>query len=228
MNQLGIAIPCFNEKNGLQELVSKLCDPKLDWVDFVIVDNGSSDGSWKYLSLLNLGSNIRIVRIEANTGYGNGILEGIRHLRNEYVGWTHADLQCDPLDLLKFQQHIAKQIDFMKGKRTGRPVIDRFFTSGMSILISLIFQKALRDINAQPTIIRRSVFEKMTNLPKDFALDLSVYIKAMSLGSSIKREPVEFGPRKWGTSHWNTGILARWKFIKRTIGFAWRIRVIEK
>ena len=164
------------------------------------------------------------MRIENNEGYGNGILEGVKLLTNEYIGWTHADLQCDPQDLRKFQNHLVEGVDFLKGKRANRPFLDRFFTAGMSFIVSVVFQKQFRDINAQPTIIRRSIFLLMNELPKDFGLDLAVYLKAMKTGNRVQRESVKFGPRRWGSSHWNTGVLARWKFVKRTLKLAWNIR----
>ena len=165
------------------------------------------------------------MHIENNQGYGFGIIQGLNHLSDDYVGWTHADLQTDPSDILKFLPSINQGIDFMKGNRVGRPVIDRFFTWGMTVLISALFLQRMHDINAQPTIFHRDLLTQWHNPPNDFALDLYAYLVAVKLDCTIVRKKVNFGPRRWGNSHWNTGLSARLKFIQRTLRIAFRLRV---
>ena len=77
----------------------------------------------------------RTVRVEVNQGYGYGILQGLRQCRGEYIGWTHADMQTDPADILKALEIIEREqgLVFVKGKRKGRPLFDVFFTAGMSL-----------------------------------------------------------------------------------------------
>jgi len=40
------------------------------------------------------------VRVPVNQGYGLGILSGLRAATGEIIGWTHADLQTDVMDVL--------------------------------------------------------------------------------------------------------------------------------
>ena len=40
------------------------------------------------------------VELVSNLGYGNGILYGLSFAKSKFIGWTHADLQTDPKDIL--------------------------------------------------------------------------------------------------------------------------------
>ena len=224
MTSVGIVIPCYNESKSLPKLIERLSKINLPNVKYMILDNGSTDETSKILGTVELPKNVSIHRIEHNQGYGFGIISGLKILDTDYVGWTHADLQTDPRDVLLFLGDISGGAKFLKGLRYGRPVSDRFFTTGMSIIVSFLFQRVVRDINAQPTIISREVFERWQNPPNDFSLDLFAYIESMRLGHEIRRRPVNFGKREHGKSHWNQGLRSRLKFIRRTLIMAFNLR----
>ncbi len=223
--KLSIVIPCYNEEKNLAILLDKISIFNSLPIEFVFVNNGSTDQSKKILTQkLENHSKILIVHIEKNIGYGHGILRGLQAATGEFIGWTHADLQTDLNDILVAYQemekvHFSSNI-FIKGKRFGRPLVDIFFTLGMSLFESIYLKTRLFDINAQPTIFHRSFFKTWDNPPQDFALDLYAYYMAKQANLKIIRFPVHFGIRIFGQSHWNTGLKARIKFIKRTIEFS--------
>ena len=164
------------------------------------------------------------MHIEVNQGYGYGIVQGLKACSGDFIGWTHADMQTDPADLIKALDIIEKNDNdekvFVKGNRKGRPLFDRFFTSGMSIFETLYMGVKLYDVNAQPNVFSRRFFDTWINPPKDFALDLYALYMAQKAGLRIERFDVVFPKRIHGASHWNTGLASKWKFIKRTVGFS--------
>jgi len=121
----------------------------------------------------------------------------------------HADMQTDPADVIKAMDIIEttgndKNI-FVKGDRKGRSVFDNFFTYGMSLFETGYLKCLLWDVNAQPNMFHRSFFEKWSNPPHDFSLDLYVLYLAKQNKLNIKRFNVIFPPRIHGSSHWDTG-----------------------
>ena len=80
------------------------------------------------------------------------------------------------------------------------------------------------DINAQPSIFNRELYEKWIDPPKDFSLDLYAYYKAKKMNYKIKRFSVNFPPRKYGESKWNFSLSSKLKFIKRTILFSFNLK----
>jgi hypothetical protein len=113
---------------------------------------------------------------------------------------------------------------FAKGRRKNRPAADEFFTFGMSLFAALMLGKWMDDINAQPNVFHRSFLPKLYSAPNDFSFDLYAYYKAQEAGMGILRIPVDFSRRAHGASHWNTGALGKWKFIKRTAQFTLELR----
>ena len=226
---LSIIVPCYNEGKNIPLVLSRFKQViKGNNVEVIMVENGSVDGSDKILKdHLPKYSFARMVRVDKNQGYGNGILTGLKAAKGSYLGWTHADMQTDPKDVisaLKIIQKSGSDQIFVKGKRQKRSFLDLFFTIGMSIFESLLLKTILWEINAQPTIFSRNFFESWKNPPKDFSLDLYAYALARRYGLKIIRIPVSYPKRIHGSSSWNSGMSSRFKLIKRTLGFSWKLR----
>lgn len=228
--RLSLVIPCYNEARNLPMLVDRCRKKMLDYAyEIILVDNGSADDTQKVLESMLVGSgNIRSVRVEKNEGYGHGILQGLRVARADILAWTHADMQTDPADALKGLALFNEAADpaglFVKGRRYGRPIADRFFTAGMSAFESLLFRAPFRDINAQPTMFHRSFFETWSDPPKDFSLDLYAYCMANAQDLTVRRFPVNFSERAFGQSHWNVNWQAKVKFIRRTLDYSFKLK----
>ena len=223
-----LVIPCYNEAKNLPLLVERCSDfARRPDCEVIFVDNGSSDETQEVLrKLLQSYNCFRSIRVERNQGYGFGILQGLQEARGRILGWTHADMQTDPLDTLRglalFESHGSNI--FVKGQRYGRPAGDVVFTIGMSIFESLLLRKRMWDINAQPTMFSRSFFESWHEPPHDFSLDLFAYYQALQNGLVTHRFPVRFGERAHGVSHWNVNWAAKRKFIRRTVDFSLQLK----
>jgi len=217
-SKFGIVIPCFNEAGNLENLISQ-CEEltSTGLFEFVLVNNGSSDNSSEIMNTKEI-SNLRIVDLNENRGYGGGILAGLETLKTEYVGWTHADLQTDLVSSLTSLQ--KKEFDFFKGVRSGRSPMERIFSLGMGIVCSLLFRTKLYEINAQPTVFNRRLYESWKNPPSDFSLDLYATLVAKMKKSQIVRSKFKFTKRSSGRSSWNHGYKSRVKMINRTFKYA--------
>ena len=226
---LSIVVPCYNEAKTLPTLLKRFSEVIAKDAELIVVDNGSTDDTKNILSsLLAEYSFARAVTVEKNIGYGFGILSGLRAGRGEFLSWTHADMQTDPKDVMTAYELIKGEKNpekcYVKGSRMKRPVIDSFFTAGMGVFASIVLGKWMKDINAQPNIFHSSFLAKLDKAPNDFSFDLYVYYVAKISGLKITRFQVDFSRRTFGSSNWNTGMAARWKFIKRTAGYTLRLR----
>ena len=220
---ISLVIPCFNEARNLPFLYKKLLK-LLDYekIEIILVDNGSLDETFSIIKSFQIkNKNFKILRVDKNIGYGNGILEGLKVASGDILSWTHADMQTDPNDILrglKFFSKNNKEI-FVKGFRKGRPYLDKLFTFFMSIYCSFKLGNFYRDINAQPVMFHSSFYKSWINPPKDFSLDLYVYFMAKKLNYKIYKFPVVFRNRLYGLSSWNINFSSKLKFIERTIKF---------
>ena len=193
-------------------------------IEVILVNNGSTDNSSEIIEeLLPKYAFAKCITVPVNQGYGYGILQGLDIAQGEYIGWTHADMQTDPADVIKAYDIISKSKNkiYVKGNRKGRPLFDKIFTWGMNIFESLYFITIMTDINAQPNIFPRELYDKWDNPPYDFALDLYALYTAKKYCLQIIRFPVLFPERIYGESKWNNeGIKSKLKFIKRTLQFS--------
>ena len=228
--KLSLVLPCYNEAAGIPRLV-KRCEEVVALLDceFILVNNGSKDNSADVFAECAAGKpGIRIETVEVNQGYGFGILSGLRAASGDIIGWTHADMQTDPMDAVAAMKLFADSDDpenlFVKGRRYGRPIADTVFTMGMTVFETLLLGRVLADVNAQPTMFSRKFFETWSSPPHDFSLDLYAYALAKRQGKKVRRFPVNFANREQGQSSWNVNWQSKYKFIKRTVEYSFQLR----
>lgn len=226
-----LVVPCYNEEKNISLILERFAELATvnDNFEAIIVDNGSTDNTPYVLrELMAKYPFARSIRVEVNQGYGFGIVSGLRATKGEAIGWTHGDMQTDPMDFLKaiylYENQSESNRCFIKGRRFGRTIGDTFFTLGMSIFETLLLGCLLWDINAQPNLFSRSFFYKLEELPNDFSLDLFMYYMAKRNGLKVQRFPVSFKKRIYGYSNWNINWRAKIKFIKQTIGYSLKLR----
>lgn len=228
--KLSIIVPCYNEEKNIPLILERFDSViSRDDIEVVLVNNGSLDNSAAIFDELRPKYKFaKLVTVKENQGYGYGILSGLKAAEGEYLGWTHADMQTDPSDCIKalniIEENGSPSDIYVKGNRKGRPFFDTFFTAGMSFFETLYMKKKLNDVNAQPNIFHQNFFKNWQNPPHDFALDLYALYTAKKMGIKVIRFKVLFPERLHGNSSWNTGLKAKWKFIKRTVSFSKKLK----
>lgn len=225
-----LIIPAYNEIGNLPILIQKcnlLIKRKLD-LEVLIVNNGSTDGTFLYLSkALKNNKEIRVINIKKNKGYGCGIVSGLKNAKGNVLGWTHADLQTDPMDFIKainlYEISSEKENIYIKGKRIKRFFIDKIFTFGMSLFEFFLLSIWMEEINAQPNLFHKSFFLKWSNPPKDSSLDLYVYYLAKRLNMKFIRYKVNFDKRKSGFGS-NESLIQKIKYSFSIIKFSFKLK----
>lgn len=230
--ELSIIIPCFNEAANIASIVERflLCKPKDLSVELVLVDNGSTDSSQEQISkFLEKNNNIHCFSIPVNEGYGNGIWQGLKSAKGEYLCWTHADLQTDIKECFEAYFSILSQNDkintYVKGMRTdGRTITERMFSLAMEIVEFIILGKYMTEINAQPNLFHKSLINKM-NPPKQWEFELFFYFFAKLEGMKIVRIPVMWKDRIHGSSKWNYNIFSKMRYILKILIYSLKLRL---
>ncbi len=231
MIDLSVVIPCYNESGNLPALLDAVSRavPADIVMEVIFVDNGSTDESARvFADLLPRYPFAAGVRVPVNQGYGHGILTGLRRAGGRVVGWTHADLQTDPRDVVDgyraFQGRLLEGRTVLKGRRTGRPLFDRLFTGGMSLIASLALSGRFSDVNAQPKLFPRALLDDMGTAPDDFSLDLYLLWLAGRKGYTVVEHPVLFGTRAHGEAKGGGSLRVKWKLTRRTFAFLGALR----
>ena len=76
MFRLGIVIPSKNEFQSLKKIVNKLREKKLN---FVIINDGSTDNTDKYLKE----NKLNFIKNQISIGYTKSIIKGVKYFRSK-------------------------------------------------------------------------------------------------------------------------------------------------
>ena len=174
---------------------------------------------------------------ESSSGYGipKFVIEAIMEDNKDQLDsddWSDYDLITDWFGTPKLEMDVYNGYEifrnqpnqkktFLKGYRKQRPFIDQVLTWGMAKISSIILEKKLNEINAQPKMIHRSFLDMADEPPDDFSLDLYFYSIAVGNRLNVVELPVYFKDRLYGEAKGGGGssIWTRIKIIKRTLKY---------
>lgn len=232
--QLSIIIPCYNEEKNIPLVLKRFSEVigRLD-AELILVNNGSTDNSQEILEeelKKPQYSFARTVLVPKNLGYGYGILTGIKKCRADLIAYTHADMQCDPLDVIRGYNIISKKENpekhLIKGWRIRRKINQKILSLCFQFTASILFLQNFSEINAQPKVFHRSFINHLTCPPLDSCLDLYLIYKAKKVGLKTISIVVEFPGRRYGQSKVFSNSSAAIKTIIRFIKYLLKLRFL--
>lgn len=238
-----LVLPCYNESRSLRAVVTQAAHAATeagytpDRFQLVLVDNGSLDDSGQVMDDLKkgpLGIWFRKVEVRPNQGYGFGIWAGLRTVSAPYVGWSHADGQCDPayafdgLEKLLSESKSDPGKILVKGVRIGRNWKDVLVSRAFELFARAMLERGLYEVNAQPKIFPKTLLDHIPDPPDTFAFDLYVLYRAAKSGYRFDTVPVLFPPRGHGLSNWASTFASRCKTILGMIRYMWLLSRNER
>lgn len=123
---ISIVVPAFNEKESLPELCSRI-DDVMSRNDFsyevIIIDDGSSDGSWEEIQGLSRSENshLHAIRFRRNYGKSSALYCGFARAQGGVVFTMDADLQDSPEELPAMYEMIVRDgYDIVSGWKQHR------------------------------------------------------------------------------------------------------------
>jgi len=120
---VSIVIPLFNEKWCVFPLFGKLRQAmdfqKEEW-EFVFVDDGSTDGTYKALrELADQEPNVQIISLRRNFGLTQALQAGIDHATGDYVVTINGNLQNEPAEIRTLLEKLRQGYDVCVGWQSG-------------------------------------------------------------------------------------------------------------
>lgn len=120
-----VVIPAHNEEQSvrpLYEAVKQVMETLDGLWELIIVDDGSTDGTWPALAdLRRQDSRVKLIRLRRQFGQTAGWSAGFERASGEYVIVLDADLQNDPQDIpAMIQKMNAENLDVISGWRRDR------------------------------------------------------------------------------------------------------------
>ena len=120
-----LVVPAHNEEGNIEPLYLAI-RPVMEGLgapwELIIVDDGSSDGTYKVVEKLRQGDNrIKLIRFRRNFGQTAAWSAGFDHAQGKYVIVMDADMQNDPKDIpVMLKEMELKGYDVISGWRKNR------------------------------------------------------------------------------------------------------------
>ncbi len=120
---LSIIIPVYNEEENLENLntqIFKLLEGAGLKYEIIYVNDGSTDRSIHVLKEISVNEHVKIIDFTRNFGQTQALQAGIDEACGDVIIPMDADLQNDPLDILKMLELYDKGFDIVSGWRKNR------------------------------------------------------------------------------------------------------------
>ncbi len=201
---LSVVIPVYNEEESLEPLIqeaSSVLQPLGRSYELIIVDDGSTDGTYPILSRLHKKEpRIKVLRLKRNFGQTAAVAAGLAHAQGEVIVAMDGDGQNDPRDIPTLLDKLEEGFDLVSGWRYHRqdPFWSRRLPSQIANgVISWMTQVKLHDYGCTLKALRREV-------AKDLKLygEMHRFIPAIAYerGARIAEIKVNHRSRRWGKS----------------------------
>ena len=210
---LSIVIPLYNEEENVEQLYTQL-KAALEGVgreyEIIIVDDGSTDGSFDILKRLHEGDErLKVIRFRRNFGQTAAFAAGFDRSQGQVVITLDADLQNDPADIPLLLEKIEEGYDVVSGWRLHRkdPFLTRRLPSMIANwLISQVTGVHLHDYGCSLKAYRREVVKNV-----QLYGELHRFIPAIAnwMGVSVAEVPVRHYARRFGKSKYGLSRTAR-------------------
>lgn len=200
---LSVVVPVLNEAESLpllyQELVDVAREHGYQW-DIVLVDDGSTDGSWDVIERLARDDGaVQGIRFRRNFGKAAALSAGFAAAQGEMVFTLDADLQDDPREIPRFLAEVDKGLDVVSGWKQVRndPWHKVLPSRAFNWLVGFFTGVKLHDHNCGFKCYRREIFDEVRLYGE---LHRFVPVLAAARGWKVGEIVVNHRARRYGAS----------------------------
>jgi dolichol-phosphate mannosyltransferase len=208
---LSVVIPCYNEEDGIDELMLRLtpiCQAQFpDDYEIVLINDGSSDRTWEHIGrYADQSRHVIGIDLSRNHGHQLALSAGLNFCRGDLIFIIDADLQ-DPPELLRPMVEKLKSggHDVVYGQRVSRAGETAFKKATSSLFYRLLNRLTDVDIpndTGDFRLMTRRVLDALIAMPERFR-----FIRGMVgwVGFSQAAFPYEREARFAGHTHYPLG-----------------------
>ena len=193
--KISIVVPCFNEIETIKEITSKIVNTLNKYqYEILVIDDCSTDGSLKILNEIQSNSkNIKILSNSKNLGKGASLRKGFEEATGEIICIQDADLEYDPIDLIKMINLIIEgsaDVVFGSRFRGNGPVranlyINRVANFIITTLTNIFTNLSLTDIECCYKVFKKKDIQKIDLKENRFGIEPELTIKLANLNLKI-------------------------------------------
>ncbi|MFN8223059.1 MAG: glycosyltransferase family 2 protein [Gaiellales bacterium] len=202
---LSIVVPVYNEVESIGELHRRLTAAMAQLGDYelVLVDDGSTDGTWEALRALADGDRrLRLIRLSRNFGHQTALSAGLEAARGDAVVSIDADLQDPPEVIPELVARWREGYDVVYAVRERRSGESRFKLATAALFYKGINRLSAMEIPEQAgdfRLLSRRALDGLLAMPERsrFLRGMSTWIGFRQIGVPYARDPRFAGATKY-------------------------------
>ena len=197
---LSVLIPAYNEERTLERVIDTVLKVPED-LEIVLIDDGSSDGTWRVMQSRVDGDRVRSVRHDVNRGKGAAIRTGLTHARGQIVLIQDADLEYSPDDYGALLEPLkAQRATVVYGSRSfsSHAAYSYWYVMGnrlVTLVTNLLYNCYLADIETGYKVMPLEVARALDLRARGFELEPEITAKLLRLGHRIFEVPITYSAR---------------------------------
>jgi glycosyltransferase involved in cell wall biosynthesis len=223
--KISIVIPCYNEKDTIEEIVLAVRAAPVQEKEIIVVDDGSSDGTIPVLKEKIAVLVDKIIFHECNRGKGAALRSGFQAASGDIVLVQDADLEYDPqeypflLDPIQSGKADVVYGSRFMGGRAHRVVYfwhmvgNRFLT----LLSNMLTNLNLTDMETCYKAFRREVLATIVIEEDRFGFEPEITAKVAKSGCRVFEVGVSYNGRTYEEGKkigWRDGFRAIYAIVK--------------
>lgn len=197
--------PVFNERGSVEELCRRLADALdgLGEYEVVLVDDGSTDGSWEVLrGLATADERLRLLRLSRNFGHQVALTAGLDAARGDAVVLIDADLQDPPELIPELVARWQEGFDVVYAVREHRDGESRARLIAIAAFYRLFRRMAATDIPADTgdfRLLSRRAVDSLARMPERarYLRGMTSWIGFRQIGVPYRRDKRYAGVSKY-------------------------------
>lgn len=224
---ISVVVPVYNEEPSLRDVVDELSgvlDGLADTWEVIVVDDGSTDGTFATLAQLNAERpGVRVVRLRRNAGKAAALDAGFAEAEGDVVVTLDGDGQDDPSEIGALLAKLDEGYDLVSGWKSTRrdPLVRRLVSKVFNAVTGRVSGVRLHDMNCGLKAMRSEVLEDV-RLYGELHRFLPVLVHYR--GFRVTEVPVHHRPRRHGRSRYGLERYVRGFLDLLTVTFMGRYR----
>jgi glycosyltransferase involved in cell wall biosynthesis len=220
--KLSVVIPVYNEIGTIEEILKRVGSVPQD-IEIIVVDDGSTDGTTKWLKE-RAGDDVKVIFHQKNKGKGAALRTGFELVTGDIVIIQDADLEYDPGEYGRLIEPILDgRADVVYGSRfTGGPQRVLFFwhyvgNRFLTLLSDMLTNLNLSDMETCYKVFRADLLKEITIKSNRFGFEPEITARFAKLKCRIYEVPISYSGRTYEDGKkitWRDGLVALFHIIR--------------